>query len=336
MFTDVEQWAPVVRAICRREGIPCQEIEAGYPGTNAVYVVDRRYVVKVYAPFCHDEYELECVLYPILAHDPEIPAPMLLAQGTWPDRIDWPYIVMEYLPGCPVREARHSISPSNHVGIGLQLGRLLRRLHATPLRSIPARNSLAALDRSGRAWCQLVRRHKSAFAQQFRRETALSPRVIDQCATWLELVWDDVLTDRLVLLNGDVTEDHVLVQRQNGMWRITGVIDFADALIGQAEYEWIALWFGALDRDGKAMRACLAEYDPAIPLTGVSDQPGGDSVRPDRSFVGRAMAFTLLHEFGAGIVRSVLEQVGNPPVRSFGDLVDVLWGNLIEEGMGDA
>ena len=73
MFTNVAQWAPVVRAICRKEGIPCRDLEAGYPGTNAVYIVDRTCVVKVYAPFCHEDYALECDLYPILARDPQIP-----------------------------------------------------------------------------------------------------------------------------------------------------------------------------------------------------------------------------------------------------------------------
>lgn len=82
MFTDVEQWAPVVRAICRREALSCQDIEAGYPGTNAVYIVDRAYVVKVYAPFCHKDCDLECDLYPLLAFDSQIPAPRLLAHGT--------------------------------------------------------------------------------------------------------------------------------------------------------------------------------------------------------------------------------------------------------------
>jgi hygromycin-B 7''-O-kinase len=155
--------------------------------------------------------------------------------------------------------------------------------------------------------------------QQFRQEAALPPAVIDQCAIWLESVWDDVQADRLVLINGDVTEDHVLVRRQNGVWCISGLIDFADALVGQVEYEWIALWFGALDRDVDAMRTCMAAYDPCV--------------QPDGVWAKRVMAFTLLHEFGAGIVRSVLERMGSPRVRSFDSLVNALWGNLIEGGI---
>jgi hygromycin-B 7''-O-kinase len=314
MFTDVSVWAPVVRAICRREAIPCQEVEAGYPGTHAVYMVDRTYVVKVYAPFCHEDYDLECDLYPLLARNPQIPAPLLLAHGIWRDRIDWPYIVMDYVAGRPIGEVRADISPSNRVGIASRLGCILRQLHATPL------DAIRALDPSGQDWRQFVRSRKSEFVREFREQEVLPPGVIDQCSAWLESVWNEMQAERLVLLNGDVTQDHVLVERQAGIWRVSGLIDFGDALIGPAEYEWIALWFGALDREAESMRAFLDAYDPGI--------------RSDEGFVRRAMAFTLLHEFSAGTVRWVLERLGDPPVRCLEQLEQVLWGSLLEGGNG--
>jgi hygromycin-B 7''-O-kinase len=321
IFTDLKQWEAAVRAICHRENIPCRDIEAGYPGTNAVYIIDRTYVVKIYAPFCHRDYDLECTLYPLLARDPQIPAPRLLTHGTWQDRIDWPYIVMNYVPGQPIREVRKEIPPSNRADLAAHLGHILQRLHLISLDTIRAAESLGAFHASERAWRRFVRSRRLQFAQQFRQETALPPQVIDQCAAWLECVWDDVQTDRLVLLNGDVTEDHVLVQRQEGLWRISGLIDFADTLIGQVDYEWIALWFGALDREVDAMRACMRAYHSGMQL--------------DRDFVTRALVFTLLHQFGAGIVRSTLERMGKPPVRSLGELYDLLWGNLVEGGIGN-
>jgi hygromycin-B 7''-O-kinase len=310
IFTDIELWTPVVRAICRREGVGCRDIQPGYPGTNAVYVVDRAHVVKVYAPFCHRDYELERELYPILAHDPQIPAPHLLAWGTWQDRVEWPYIVMDYLPGRPIGEVRDHILPSNRVAIAAHLGHILRRLHATSL------DALGALDGSGREWRRFMCSRKGEFAEQFRREKALPPKVIDQCETWLTSVWEDVQSEHLVLLNGDVTQDHVLVQQWDGVWRISGLIDFADALIGQVEYEWVALWFGALDREAEPMRACIAAYDSDRAL--------------DQQFAKRAMAVTLLHEFSAGSIRWVLDRMGNPCVRSFAALQDLLWGDLAE------
>src|SRR5689334_4685658 len=50
-FTDPAYWRPYVAAVCARHGLgPCAAIQAGRPGTHAVFVVDERVVVKLYSP----------------------------------------------------------------------------------------------------------------------------------------------------------------------------------------------------------------------------------------------------------------------------------------------
>ena len=56
LFTNVPRWTPVVHAIGRQAAIPIERIEAGFPGTNAVFVLDRTYVLKIYAPFCRRDF----------------------------------------------------------------------------------------------------------------------------------------------------------------------------------------------------------------------------------------------------------------------------------------
>ena len=48
IFTDVGVWEPVIREICVQEGLSFSQMQAGYPGTNAVFILDRKYVIKVY------------------------------------------------------------------------------------------------------------------------------------------------------------------------------------------------------------------------------------------------------------------------------------------------
>ena len=54
----VRLWRPVVDAICAREGIAYQRIEAPESSTNAVFILDRRVVIKIYSPFW-TEFEFE-------------------------------------------------------------------------------------------------------------------------------------------------------------------------------------------------------------------------------------------------------------------------------------
>ena len=51
LFDDVDVWRPAVDAICRREEIAYDRIEAPASNTNAVFILDRRVVIKIYSPF---------------------------------------------------------------------------------------------------------------------------------------------------------------------------------------------------------------------------------------------------------------------------------------------
>jgi hygromycin-B 7''-O-kinase len=308
MFTAVQQWAPALREICRRESIDCCHIEPGYPGTNAVFILDHELVVKIYAPFCHRDYALERQLYPLLERKPRIPAPRLIAHGVFCDRIRWPYIVMDFKPGVPIREARSQIGTRNRVELACELGEIVRELHQLPL------DEVRGLDASSEGWARLVQARETNWAAEQRQQGVLRAAVIDEGLEWLDALRGELEGPPLALLNGDLTEDHLLVERRGDTWRVSALIDFGDTLVGRPEYEWIALWFGALDREAGCMTAFMERYDPCAQI--------------DAEFLRRAMAFTVLHQFGAGIVATVLQQLGNPPVRSFSELQQVLWGDL--------
>lgn len=305
MFTDAAQWSPAVREICRREGIPAECIEAGYPGTNAVFVVDRAYVVKIYAPFCHDEFDLERKLHTLLARNPRLPVPRFIAEGVLEDRMSWPYLVLNFKPGEPIREVRERLSRDDLLQVSAQLGDIVRELHRTPV----AQFKTPEVART--EWRQFIEERRSAACTAAHWTGVLPDVVVEEIPGFLASVLPEDDTTSLVLLNGDLTEDHVLLRRQNGQWRVSGLIDFGDALVGRREYEWVALWFGALDRDYDGLAVFIERYDSGVQL--------------DDGFFRRAMAFALLHEFGTGILADVLQALGQPRVMSIQELQSLLW-----------
>jgi hygromycin-B 7''-O-kinase len=311
IFTDVGLWKPAVREVCRTSALPCRRIEAGYPGTNAVFIVDRTYVVKVYAPFCHRDFGVECTLYHLLVEESCVPAPRLVAQGVLHDQIDWPYIVMDFRPGKPIRDARDRLSRAEFFEIAFELGQIVRAIHRIPL------EHLQGVRLSSGEWMQFIRRRMAQCEEENRREGVLSESILGELPGFLSSV---ELDSPLLLLNGDLTEDHVLIEQRNDRWVVSGLIDFADALIGAREYEWIALWFGALGHEEGSLEAFMAGYDAQIQLDG--------------AFLDRVMAFTFLHLFGAGIIRVTLEQLGSPQIGSLQDLQEVFWGNVARRARG--
>ena len=80
LFDDVRVWRPVVDAICEREGIVYHRIEAPASKTNAVFILDRRVVIKIYSPFW-EEHAFERRLMELLEHDAAVPVPAIRAAG---------------------------------------------------------------------------------------------------------------------------------------------------------------------------------------------------------------------------------------------------------------
>lgn len=305
MFTNTAQWTAVVREICRRHALPVEHVEAGYPGTNAVFVVDDAYVVKIYAPFCPEDFDLECELYTLLGPNPHLPVPQLIAQGVLEDQIRWSYIIIDFKPGVPIREARDHVPHRNLQRIAAELGEMVRELHRTPL------EPLTSMSHTQPAWQEFVRQRQREVAEPALWEGILSEPVVAEIPGFLASVLDGDEAVSLALLNGDLTEDHILLEQRNGRWHISGLIDFGDALVGSRDYEWIALWFSALDRDYASLSAFMAAYDSHLKL--------------DDAFFARAMAFTFLHEFGPDILGVTLKALGKPQIASIPELQALLW-----------
>ncbi len=302
-FTDVARWRPAVLEICRQAGLAVREVEAGFPGTNAVFVLDRAYVLKVYAPFCHRDFEIERALYPLLS--PVLPVPQVIAQGVFEDRRPWPYIVMNFLPGRPIREVRAQIPHDNLLDIAADLGRMVHTLHRIPPEPLLA--PAGPLE----PWERFLKERRKNLAAQNRREGALPLTLLKELPYFLTETLSTMPPSAAVLLNGDLTEDHILLEERDGVWRISALIDFADSLVGPVDYEWAALWFSGLARDAGCRQAFMAAYDPDLPL--------------DAAFYRRALAFTFLHEFGAEIIAEVMGQLGNPQIASLEELTARLW-----------
>jgi Ser/Thr protein kinase RdoA (MazF antagonist) len=160
------------------------------------------------------------------------------------------------------------------------------------------------------------------MGEQNRREGKLPLSILRQIPHFLTSVLAEMGTPPLRLVNGDLTEDHLLLEQRAGRWQISGLIDFADSLVAPVEYEWGALWFSGLARDAACLRQFMAAYDAALPL--------------DAAFFRRAMAFTFLHEFSAAILAEVMKELHHPAVHSIAELQTLLWENPNKFGSPDS
>ena len=288
IFDRLEVWRPVVDLICEAQGLEFRSIETPRSNTNAVFILDRRFVVKIYCPFW-PEFEFERRLIEVLSDGDSVPVPRIVASGSISDRRDWDYLLLEYSHGRTLEEIRPQLQRSELLGIAGRIGRLVRQLHLTDVRQFES------ID-AGEDWESLVRRRAHEAPTELVDRRIVAPALGPLLTQFLEAAVADAHSQPRVVVHGDLESDHILFDRVDGHWEVASVIDFGDAKIGVADYEWMPLWFGLFHRDAVAMRAFLDEYN--VTLAG------------DGQFSRRCLAWTLLHDFGTEAVTEVIAKSG--------------------------
>ncbi len=311
-FCDATYWAPYVRRVCERHGfVPCRSIESRVPGTCPVFIVDERWVVKLYGRLFGGgaSFEVERAANEIVARDPALAAPRVVAQGSlyapgsaW----HWPYLIFEYVAGISLSQTREAVSFDNKLALAHEIGQMVRRLHGLPL---PAAGPLRA------TWdafaTQLVQSRREC-AGHLRARNALPAHLIDQIEHYLPP--PSALLDRAhppCLVHADLTADHVLGRAgPDGVWHMLALIDFGDVVAGDPAYDLVALHIDLFGCDRRLLRAYLHGYD---------------APKPDPDFARKAMAMTLLHRFNAEILGAVMQHEEAARCATLEELAAWLW-----------
>ena len=304
-FNDAPLWKPVIDAICRFEGIAYERVEIPRSNTNAVFILDKRFVVKIYSQFW-SEFDIEPKLLRALRSGGDVPVPEIVAAGRFQDRVTWDYLIIEYCAGLTLDAIRPDISREDMLSIAAQAGRIVRSLHKTDL-------SLVGDIEAGESWKDLVARRRRDALTELVEGGVMTSAVADSLAPIL----DGAKRAPRVAVHGDLESDHVLINKIGGEWKISYIIDFGDAKIGVSDYEWMPLWLSLFNRDIEAMRAFLDSYDR--------------SLLSDEEWPQRVMAWTLLHDFGTDAVSELVDRSGaRTPIETLDELESVVWPRLRE------
>jgi hygromycin-B 7''-O-kinase len=307
IFTDITLWEPAIREICRIEGIPVTTVSPGFPGSNAVFLLDDKMVIKISPPQYHDDHRNELEIGRVLGN--RIPIPKVLMSGVFHDRIDWPWFIMEFKPGLAAREIRNRIERENWLEICREAGAITREFHATAL------SELKYIDTTREGWAAFVESRRTDVINELTDAGVPESSVFNEIRALIaEFPFPE---SPLVLVNADLTEDHFLLVEQGGIWRISSLIDLADGRVATVPYEWPALWFGLIGQDKESLVAFLEAYDPAI--------------RADADFRRALLAYSLLHRFCWRCVRDILIVRGPTPGFSLENLLDIVFWKEAKE-----
>ena len=306
-YNDVALWRPVVDAICASEGIRYRSIERPRSNTNAVFILDRRLVIKIYSPFW-SEHDIEPKLIDVLTAEGAVSVPRIVASGRYEDRVTWQYLVIEHCPGLTLEALRPELSHEERMSIAAQVGAVTKTLHQTDVHKLEGANA-------GETWDDLIDRRRHEVLPELIDRGLVTSNVTEVLAKIMDDAIDEARSRPRVVVHGDLESDHVLLSRTDGEWRVTSIIDFGDAIVGVRDYEWMPLWLGLFDRNIDELRAFTESYDPTL--------------LSDESFPRRLMAWTLLHDFGTDAISELLDRTNIPtPIKTFGELSKTVWPGI--------
>jgi hygromycin-B 7''-O-kinase len=232
---DVAFWWPYVAEILERHDLvnAGSQAVAGFNATYPTFIYGD-VVVKLfgYSRSWRKTHAAERAAHALVATDREIAAPTLVADGQLYEGVEapWPYLVTTRMPGVAWQDA--DLSTEQRVSIAAELGRQIRRVHALRPLGVATDDDWPALNVAGAA-----------------QQSSLPPHLILQIDQYLARLGP---FDR-VFVHGDLVASHAFFE--NG--RLTGIIDWGDAMVTDRHYELIQLYRDMFDCDMVLLRVFL-------------------------------------------------------------------------------
>jgi Ser/Thr protein kinase RdoA (MazF antagonist) len=261
-------WFDSARQICRRHNISFSRLKRSEYGEHIVFLVDEKFVIKIYKPF-RKGFEREKAALEFANGKTSLKIPEIFASGEFES---FDYLVSTQLAGdLMTRQVWLTLPKNEQIAFVTKLAIGLKELHS--------HNA----DSFNDDWHEFVETQANITI-----ERQIAGGVNAECLrslpafleTNLKLLPENCPT---VFLHGDVHFGNLRVQKSGGDWQISGLFDFADSRRGFHEYDFLAVGLLMIQGQAHIQREFFKAY-------GCADD------ELDESFRRRLMLLTILYE----------------------------------------
>ncbi|MGM7700255.1 aminoglycoside phosphotransferase family protein [Pseudalkalibacillus sp. Hm43] len=300
MYVNLDLWSPIIEQVLETEKLPYNEVTlTKHPGTHAVFEVDGRYILKIYTPLSPDDFSVEVSVYKNIAKAGHTYFPELVAAGEVRCPELWQYTIVSVVEGVAYRDVESLLTVEEKTQLAKSLATQLKEYHGIQwvYNDIPE-------------WSLRSEDHLSTLKKNLKKLDALNEEVISEIAHFLQTFKPNAKFPQTVV-HADLTEDHVFLNKEDGSWKLSGLIDVADSKYSSVLLELPAIWFELFKGGIDAMQAFMIAYD-------------------DRTFRMKEMRNTLIymtfiHQFGADMIRETFKRQNITSVSTLDELTEIMW-----------
>jgi hygromycin-B 7''-O-kinase len=264
----VAGWRAAIEIIAERHGLGSSELAPCEQGEAIVWQAGN-HVIKLTAPPCAYQIEAEVGCLGAAHGKLNVETPRLVAHG---ELSGWPYVVMGRLAGRPLADFWPELEHRERCRLARSVGRLSSELHALPPAGFPP------------DWHTFFRTHNASPRARHAAQGG-PPALLDAIEPFLQRVMPSD-PGPLVPLHTELSEMHVYAEERRGKLELSGLLDFADARLGPAEYE----------------TSCPVEFlfrsEPSL-LREFLLGAGIPEARLDASYSETLLAWALCHRFSS-------------------------------------
>lgn len=296
---DPARWLPIAQDIACSHHLAWTAPHVFTTGTNLVLALDEKLILKIFPPFLRGQFESERCTLAQLRGQLRISIPEIVVEG---ERDRWPYLVITRLSGILGADAWPSLPEADKEHVLAEIGETIAQVQRVPA---------GPLARIEPQWDVFMRGQIEGCRARHGR-FGLPRKFLDEVDEFLRDAAGLIALDGPpVILTGEYIPENFLLSRDNAGWRLSGLIDFGDVMMGRGEYDLLgpsAMMAGGVPR---RVQSLFAGYGYAA-----------SDITPDLK--RRLMALMLLHRFG-NPTRQISIESWQQKAADLYQLQDLLW-----------
>jgi aminoglycoside phosphotransferase (APT) family kinase protein len=213
--------------------------------SNAVYKVNRQFFLKLYGPNVLQQFHVERTLLEALAEREDIPSPDIVAVGEPSDAL--PYLIITQIPGSTAEVVWDEVPRREQLTIAEELGEIVAAINGLP------RRDLASVERRFGGRREFASHWRARLIERIKATDTVSAQSRAAFVEFFESEARKHIDDGKVVTHRELAHNHIYLDRQDGVWCVSGIIDWADAMLGPEEWDVSFIWFWTFTRDHEAM-----------------------------------------------------------------------------------